>query len=361
MRHVKIDLGNQNIKHTENGARVSSITHGIVELNDSEIAKYSESFAGGVEALPPRDFIRVYESVNSRQYKVYHIGEDALNAHGTFKARQARGASRYTKEYAVPLILSVLQQYPDDDGDYSLVLMFPPSNAMYVKDYVQTVRRSWKIGDGNTTRIINIKHVEVFMEGLGSILNAIQGRLAPIRKNQHYLAIDIGSFTTDLVMATAGGVFVPGMAYSLEDYGVNSIKAQLKADVRREWKEDFRNAIVLDDDEYLESILTTKKINIRNRREEDATIIVDAVCGNLINAILAGIEQHFSSQLGRIGGVLLTGGGSSLMHKVLKERLDFGTVYLADDRKSLYKANVRGAHFYYQSLERAGLLEGAHA
>lgn len=356
MRHVKIDLGNQNIKHTENNARVHSITHGIVQLNDNQIAEYADAFQGGVEALPPKDFIRVYESVNSKKYKLYHIGESALRKHGTILARRKRGAERYTADYAVPLILSALQNYPDADGDYSLVLMFPPSNSMYVKDYIAAVKKSWKIGDGDSTRIINIKHVEVFMEGLGSIVNAIQGRLAPIKNDQNYLAIDIGSFTTDLVMATSRGVFIPGMAYSMEDNGINAVKEQLKAMVRRQWKEEFINAAPLEDDEYLESILTTKQVNIKNRKSVDATSIVDDVCSELINAIINGVEQHFSRQVVRIGGVLLTGGGSTLMHTVLKERIDFGTIYLADDRKALYKANVRGAHYYYESLVRNGLV-----
>ncbi|MCA0455669.1 MAG: plasmid segregation protein ParM [Chloroflexi bacterium] len=356
MRHVKIDLGNQNIKHTENNARVYSTVHGIVRLNDTQIGDYSDALSGGVEALSPKDFIRVYDSVNSRHYKLYHVGDAALRQHGALLARQERGAGRYTADYAVPLILHVLQQYPDADGDYSLVLMFPPSNAMYVKDYVQAVKRSWKIGDGDSTRIINIKHVEVFMEGLGSIVNAIQGRLAPIKNDQHYLAIDIGSFTTDLVMSTAKGVFIPGMAHSLENYGINSVKERLQNSVRRQWKEAFKDASVLDDDEYLESILTNKTVNLRGRKTEDASAIVDDVCSDLINAVLNGVNQKFSRHVARIGGILLTGGGSTLMHTVLKERLDFSTIYLADERKSLFKANVRGAHYYYESLVRTGMV-----
>lgn len=356
MRHVKIDMGNQNIKHTENNARVYSTTHGIVRLNDSQIGEYADAINGGVEALPAKDFIRVYDGLNSRHFNLYHVGDSALQKHGTMLARQARGANRYTADYAVPLILNVLQNYPDTDGDYSLVLMFPPSNAMYVKEYIQAVKRSWKIGAGDTTQIINIKHVEVFMEGLGSIVNAVQGRLAPIEKDQFYLAIDIGSFTTDLVMATSRGVFVPGMAYSLENYGVNSVKENLALAIRRQFKADFKNAEVLEDDEYLESILTTKSINIRNRRTEQVNNIVDDVCSDLINAVITGIDNRFSRQVNRIGGVLLTGGGSALMHHVLRERIDFGKVYLADERKSLYKANVRGAGYYYESLIRAGMV-----
>lgn len=356
MRHIKVDLGNQNIKHTENNARVYSTVHGIVHLNDSQIGEFADGISGGIEALPAKDFIRVYDSLNSRHFNLYHVGESALRKHGTMLARQARGASRYTADYAVPLILNVLQQYPDDEGDYSLVLMFPPSNAMYVKDYIQSVKRSWKIGTGDTTQIINIKHVEVFMEGLGSIVNAVQGRLAPIKSDQYYLAVDIGSFTTDLVMATAKGVFIPGMAYSLEDYGINSVKERLQSIIRRQFKDDFKSAAVLEDDEYLESILTNKSVNIRNRRTEDATQIVDDVCSELINAVINGVDQRFARHVTRIGGVLLTGGGSSLMHNVLRERIDFGQVYLADDRKSLYKANVRGAHYYYETLLRSGLV-----
>lgn len=357
MRHIKIDLGNQNIKHTENNARVYSVTHGIVKLNDSQIGEYADSFNNGVEALPKQDFIRVYDGLNSKHYHLYHVGDAALQKHGTMLARQARGAARYTADYAVPLILSVLQNYPDLDGDYSLVLMFPPSNAMYVKDYVQAVKRSWKIGDGHETRVMNIRNVEVFMEGLGSIVNAVQGRLAPIKNDQYYLAIDVGSFTTDLVMSTARGVFVPGMAYSLENYGINSIKERLQSAIRRQFKADFKDASVLEDDEYLESILSSKQVNIRNRKTADATGIVDDVCSELVNAILTGIEQKFSRQVNRIGGVLLTGGGSTLLHQVLRERINFGTIYLADDRKSLYKANVRGAHYYYESLLKAKMIE----
>lgn len=355
MRHVKIDLGNQNIKHTENNLRVYSNVHGIVRLNDSQIAALTDGMSG-VETLPAKDYIRVYDSLNSRRYQLYQIGESALEQHGTLLARQARGASRYTADYAVPLILHVLQKYPDADGDYSLVLMFPPSNVMYVKDYIQAVKKSWKVGDGNDTRVINIKHVEVFMEGLGSIVNAVQGNLAPIQPNDCYLAIDIGSFTTDLVMSTSRGVFIPGMAYSLENYGVNSIKEKLQLAIRRQFKADFKDATVLEDDEYLESILTHRFINIRNRRQENVSPIVDDVTSELVNAIVNGVAQRFSRHVNRIGGVLLTGGGSSLMHNVLRERIDFGKVYLADDRKSLYKANVRGAHYYYESLMRAGML-----
>lgn len=357
MRHIKIDLGNQNIKHTENNARVYSTVHGIVHLNDSQIGEFSDALNGDIEALPPKDFIRVYDSLNSKHFNVYHIGESALRKHGTMLARQARGASRYTADYAVPLILHVLQQYPDADGDYSLTLMFPPSNAMYVKDYMQAVKRSWKVGYGDNIQIINIRHVEAFMEGLGSIVNAVQGQIAPINRDQYYLAIDIGSFTTDLVMATARGVFVPGMAYSLENYGINSIKDKLQLTIRRQFKSDFKNAEILEDDEYLESVLTTKQVNIRNRENKDASGIVDDVCSELINAIISGVDQRFSRHVTRIGGVLLTGGGSSLMHTVLRERIDFGKVYLADERKSLYKANVRGAHFYYESLLKSGLVE----
>ena len=157
-------------------------------------------------------------------------------------------------------------------------------------------------------------------------------------------------------MATSRGVFVPGMAYSLENYGVNSVKENLALAIRRQFKADFKNAEVLEDDDYLEQILTTKQLNIRNRRVEAVEGIVDDVCSDLINAIITGIDNRFSRQVNRIGGVLLTGGGSSLMHSVLRERIDFGKVYLADERKSLYKANVRGAHYYYESLVRSGMV-----
>ncbi len=356
MRHVKIDLGNQFTKHTENNLRVYSTTHGIVCMNDSQVAEAIEAISG-VEALNPRDYIRVYDSVNSRHYQLYNVGESALQKHGTMLARQARGASRYTSNYAVPLILNVLRQYPDADGDYSLVLMFPPSNAMYVKDYVQAVKKSWKIGDGADTRVINIKHIEVFMEGLGSIVNAVQGNLAPIKSDQYYLAIDVGSFTTDLVMATNHGVFIPGMAYSLENYGINSIKEKLQISIRRQFKNQFTNAAVLEDDDFLESVLTSKRINIKNRSTEDATPIVNDVTSELVNAILNGVSQRFERHVNRINGVLLTGGGSSLLHTILRERIDFGHVYLADERKSLYKANVRGAHYYYESLLKTGMVK----
>lgn len=354
MRHVKIDLGNENIKHTDNNVRVSNMPHGIVRLSDSEVQKYADLYAGGVEALPPKDFIRVYKGVNSKEYVVYHVGAAALEEHGVLRARQARGASRYTADYAVPLILRVLSQYPDDSGEYSLVLMFPPSNAMYMKDYIRIVKRAWKIGDGAGTRIINIVNVEVFMEGLGSIVNAIQGRLAPIKRDQKYLAIDIGSFTTDLVMSESNGVFIPGMAYSLENYGINSIKEELQTAIRRRFKDDFKNAAVLEDNDYLESIFTNKTVNIKGRRSESVQDIVDDVCSSLINAILTGVSQKFERHIVRIGAVLLTGGGCSSLHQVLTERIDFSQVKLADERKSLYKANVRGAHYYYESLVKAG-------
>lgn len=354
MRRVKIDLGNENIKHTENNGRVYHKVHGIVRMNDTQIAELGVEMQG-VESLPS-DFIRVYDSLNSKHYTLYHIGENALNKYGTLVARQARGASRYTSEYAVPLILDVLKNYPDPDGDYSLVLMFPPSNAMYMKDYIQAVKKSWKVGVGDSTQIINIRHVEVFMEGLGSIVNVVQNHLAPIDRNAYYLAIDIGSFTTDLVMSTAKGIFLPGMAYSLENYGITSVKERLQLNIRRQFKNDFKDMAVLEDNEYLESILTTKQVNIRNRRKEDASRIVDDVCSELVNAILKGVEDKFSRHVNRIGGVLLTGGGSTLLHTVLRERINFGTVYLADERKSLFKANVRGAHYYYESLMRAGLV-----
>lgn len=354
MRRIKIDLGNENMKHTENNGRVYSTVHGIVKLNDTQISDLGIEMQG-VESLP-KDFIRVYDSLNSKHFSLYQIGENALNKYGTLLARQARGASRYTADYAVPLILSILQTYPDADGDYSLVLMFPPSNAMYMKDYIQAVKKSWKIGVGDNIQIINITHVEVFMEGLGSIVNVVQGHLAPIDRNAYYLAIDIGSFTTDLVMATSKGVFLPGMAYSLENYGITSVKERLQTSIRRQFKDDFKNAAVLEDNDYLENILTTKQVNIRNRRKEDATHIVNDVCSELVNAVLKGVEDKFSRHVNRIGGVLLTGGGSTLLHTVLRERINFGTVYLADERKSLYKANVRGAHYYYESLLRAGMV-----
>ena len=184
----------------------------------------------------------------------------------------------------------------------------------------------------------------------------MQNHLAPIDRNAYYLAIDIGSFTTDLVMSTAKGIFLPGMAYSLENYGITSVKERLQLNIRRQFKNDFKDMAVLEDNEYLESILTTKQVNIRNRRKEDASRIVDDVCSELVNAILKGVEDKFSRHVNRIGGVLLTGGGSTLLHTVLRERINFGTVYLADERKSLFKANVRGAHYYYESLMRAGLV-----
>lgn len=353
MRHIKIDLGNENIKFTEDNVRVGNIPHGIVKLTDTQIQKYADD-CGGVEHLPPKDFIRLYKNLNSKEYSVYHVGNNALIDHGVLKARQQRGAGRYTTDYALPLILRVLSQYPDDDGQYSLTLMFPPSNAMYMKEYIQAIKRSWKIGDGTGVRYINIVNVEVFMEGLGSIVHAIQGNLAPIKRGQKYLAIDIGSFTTDLVMAEQNGVFVPGMADSLENYGVNSVKENLQLAIRRRFRDDFKDASALEDNEYLESILTTKTINIRGRRIEKVDDIVNDVCSDLINAVLTGIDRKFSRHVARIGAVLLTGGGSSLMHTVLTERIDFSQVRLAGERRILYKVNVRGAHYYYEALIKAG-------
>ena len=196
--------------------------------------------------------------------------------------------------------------------------------------------------DGNERRY-KVTYANTFDEPVGGLMNVLL-----TEDGQHYqhtelnggrsLVIDIGGFTTDWIAVNPGGEVDYSLARSVP-VGIQNVVAYFEESFRANNLQAVKDSPVLPPERVRRAIVTGVFVGAGRRYpcEKEAKEATNM----LLNRI-ADTYQRIAGGALSWDAIILTGGGSGLLHKRLLPILNHERVILADNLESIHLANVRG-------------------
>jgi hypothetical protein len=354
MNVLVLDAGNSIIKFKSSSGREDEFQHALKPLADAEL----DAIAARKDNALPEGYVRV----NGQAYAYGNTAE----RHGNVMQRHR--AARYTGDYYGVFTAIALARVQPRSGEYALFGSHAPGDVEYREELMKAAAGLWtvEIGEKTGDRALKFKvgYCNTFDEPQGGLMNVIlaeDGRhyRNPAINGGSALVIDIGGRTTDLLAVLPGGEVDYSLADSADETGIlHVIEAfwkGIKSNKQHRTKlVDVTNWDVIADrvrEAIVTGVLRTGKGDLDCEAERDAAISL------LINRFANVYRDRARSGL-PYDTIILTGGGSALMHDHLMPILDHQRVILADDEiGKIHLANVRGGLKLWRFYEAEGLLE----
>jgi len=346
MSVMVIDTGNSIIKAKIARRDRSEIVfpHAIRQLSESEYEKILSrvKFNGNTQ-----DYFRV-------NGKPYVVGESAEH-HGIIAQRT--GTARYTKDYCGVLAAISLSKLYGRGREVSVFASHPPGDVNYREDLMESIIGEWEIETGQASANFRVIYVNTFDEPVGGLMNVLL-----TEDGHHYqypqigdgrsLVIDVGGFTTDFLAVNQGGGVDYALARSVP-LGIQTVISDFEENFRANNLEIVKDTPVLPPDRVRKAIATG--VFEGGGRKHPCEQDVEEATSLFLN--------RFSDTYQRLAGgalswdsIILTGGGSALLHHKLVPTLKHNNVILADIKESLHLANVRGGLKLWRLYEALKLL-----
>jgi hypothetical protein len=218
-----------------------------------------------------------------------------------------------------------------------------PGDVKYRQDLMKSVIGEWTVEVGKRETSFRVIYANTFDEPVGGLMNVLL-----TEDGQHYqhanvgegrsLVIDIGGFTTDWLAVNPGGVVDYGLARSIP-LGIQQVITDFEESFRANNMEVVKDISVLPPAKVRQAI-TTGIFEGGGKKYP---------CGEYVNEATSLFLNRFADTYQRVAGgalswdtIILTGGGSALLHQRLLPILKHGNVMLAARLDSLHLANVRG-------------------
>jgi hypothetical protein len=327
-----LDSGNSIIKakiaRRERGE--VSFPHALRKLTETE---YSRIISRSGISDPPLDYIRV----NGQPYVV---GESA-ERHGVITQRT--GAAKYTSYYYGILAAATLGRLYDRSRDISIFGSHPPGDVQFRQDLMESVLGDWHVEIRGKKRHFRVSYGNTFDEPVGGLMNVIL-----TEDGQHYqypqigdgrsLVIDLGGFTTDFLAVNQGGEVDYALARSVP-LGIQAVISDFEESFRANNLEIVKDSPVLPPDRVRKAITTG--VFDGGGCKYQCSQDVDEATSLFLNRF-ADTYQRLAGGALSWDNIILTGGGTALLHHKLLPILKHNNVILADSKDSLHLANVRG-------------------
>jgi len=332
MSVMVIDSGNSIIKakiaRREQGE--IAFTHAIRHLSESEYEKI---------------IARVRTNSNSQDYfrvngKPYVIGESA-ERHGVITPRS--GTARYTRDYCGVLAAISLARLYGRGREVAVFASHPPGDVKYREDLMKSVVGDWVVETVNGKANFKVHYANTFDEPVGGLMNVLL-----TEDGQHYqypqigdgrsLVIDIGGFTTDFLAVNQGGEVDYALARSVP-LGIQAVIRDFEEGFRANNLEIAKDTPVLPPDRVRKAISTG--VFVGGGQKYPCEHDVDEATSLFLNRF-ADTYQRLAGGALSWDNIILTGGGSALLHDKLIPILKHNNIVLADSKESLHLANVRG-------------------
>ena len=280
-----------------------------------------------------KDYIRV-------NGKPYAVGESA-ERHGIVTARS--GTARYTKDYIGVLAAAALAQFYGRGREVSVFASHPPGDVKYRQDLMKSIIGEWEIEIGKSKVHFRVIYANTFDEPVGGIMNVLL-----TEDGQHYqypqigegrsLVIDVGGFTTDILAVNPGGEVDYALARSVP-LGIQSVIHDFEESFRANNLEIVKDTPVLPPERVRKAI--SSGVFEGGGRKYPCDQDVEEATSLFLNRF-ADTYQRLAGGALSWDNIILTGGGSALLHHKLVPILKHNSVILADSKESLHLANVRG-------------------
>lgn len=303
--------------------------HALVEISDAEWKTVL-----GRSRVAPEGFARVNDTA-------YAYGDAARRY---IIAQRPRGASRYHRGYyGVGAAIALSEVLEKGARTVTLWASHAPVDSQYARHLVESAKGNWCVEIGNTSREFIIKNVQTFDEPLGGFCHytftekGIERKRNPLA-NTTTLVIDVGGYTTDVVAIDPGGN-VDLMSPKSTRTGVIQLLEQFENDLRANNATRFQNTGDIDV-RKIESAIVSGVFRFGKQMidcSNEARAALNALSNDVVQVIYAaGGEANFDV-------MLLTGGGSALIHNALVQALPNVEFLLAEPNHELMKfANVFG-------------------
>jgi len=332
MSVMVLDAGNSIIKakiaRKEQGEM--AFPHALRQLSESE---YEKILARAQINGNAKDYFRV----NGIPYAV---GESA-ERHGVVTPRT--GTARYTQDYCGVLAAISLARLYGRGGEVAVFASHPPGDVIYREDLMKSIIGEWEVETGQSKANFRVIYANTFDEPVGGLMNVLL-----TEDGQHYcypqigdgrsLVIDVGGFTTDFLAVNQGGEVDYALAQSVP-IGIQS--------VIRDFEESFRST-------HLEIVKDTPVLPPERVRKAITSGFFEGggqkyPCEQDVGEATSLFLNRFADTYQRLAGgalawdsIILTGGGSALLHQKLNPILKHNNIFLADSKDCLHLANVRG-------------------
>jgi len=268
------------------------------------------------------------------------VGESA-ERHGIITQRA--GTARYTKDYCGVLAAISLSKLYGRGREVAVFASHPPGDVKYRNDLMESIIGEWKIETGQSKANFQVIYANTFDEPVGGLMNVLL-----TEDGQHYqypqigdgrsLVIDIGGFTTDFLAVNQGGEVDYALAQSVP-LGIQSVINDFEESFRANNLEIVKDTPVLPPDRV--RIAVSRGVFIGGGNEYPCQDNVDEATSVFLNRF-ADTYQRLTGGALAWDNIILTGGGSALLHQKLIPILKHNNIILADSKESLHMANVRG-------------------
>ena len=332
MSVMVIDTGNSIIKAK------------IARRDRSEIA-FPHAFRRLSESEYEKILSRVQINGNSQDYfKVngipYVVGESA-ERHGLITQRT--GTARYTTEYCGVLAAISLSKLYGRGREVAVFASHPPGDVKYREDLMKSIIGDWEVESGQSKANFKVIYANTFDEPVGGLMNVLL-----TEDGQHYqfpqigdgrsLVIDVGGFTTDFLAVNQGGEVDYALARSVP-LGIQSIINDFEESFRANNLEIVKDTPVLPSERVRSAVSTG--VFVGGGQDYPCQQDVDEATSVFLNRF-ADTYQRLAGGALSWDNIILTGGGSALLHHKLIPILKHNNIILADSKESLHMANVRG-------------------
>jgi len=332
MSVMALDCGNSIIKakiaRRQNGE--IAFPHALKQLTESEYDKIVNR--AGLQKSSP-DYLRI-------NGKPYVVGESAERL-GLITQRS--GAARYTPDYYGVLAAAALGRLYERSREVSVFGSHPPGDVQFRQDLMKSVVCDWYVETKGRERHFRVSYANTFDEPVGGLMNVLL-----TEDGQHYqytginggraLVIDIGGFTTDWLAVNPGGEVDYSLARSIP-IGIQSVLAEFTESFRSNNREAVKDTPVLPPERVRKALATG--IFEGGGRHYPCDKEVEEAASLMLNRI-ADTYQRIAGGALSWDTIILTGGGSALLHQRLLTILNHENIVLADKLEEMHLANVRG-------------------
>jgi hypothetical protein len=343
MRQVLVlDAGNSIIK-ARLGENEITYPHALRKLTETE---YQQVVERSGPSGPPLDYVRVND-------EYYVLGESA-ERHGTITRRT--GAARYTADYYGVFVAATLARITDWGVHMALFGSHPPGDVIYRDNLMEAAAGDWNVEVGGKERRLRINYVNTFEEPVGGLMNLLLAE-----DGKHYqrtdlngrtLVIDVGGHTTDWLAVNPGGE----IDYSLNEstpIGILEVFRDFERSFRARNREAVRGLTKLPPERVRRAIASG--VFVGGGKEFPCKEEVEEATSTLMNRI-ADTYQNLAGGPVPWDSIVLTGGGSAILHSKLLATLGHESVILADAAESIHLANVRGGAKLWHLYEMMGIV-----
>ena len=336
---ASFDFGNSYSKFsyaTSDGIYSNTTATYLVELTAHEAKQF-----GGEGSNPD-----IYE-VND---KIYAIGEIAKRR----TVSRLQGAARYTpNQIGVMFAICAFDAFTQSENNIYLTATHPPRDSAYRPMLAEAIKGTeWTVEHCGQVKRFQVQNVKTLSEPLAGLMcysldmsgNGSIGTRKVI-SNNGILVIDIGGYTTDMIMVYPGLNIDIGSGSSLT-LGFNDLIHQARTQMRETYPDVFLNLPDYDEMFIREMFgratgrIYAKLAGKAPEKWPDVTSIVNELSLSIVAQVRDATLRYMSS--GRVDTILLTGGGCDALHDRLKIALDHTDIVLADTRGRMQTANSKG-------------------